>query len=539
MDLSVLLSQLSIRTKRGRVERLHPNWAQRQMLRVVQQQRREGRPVRIIVLKARQTGVSTLTEGLMFWNAFINPYSFGLVLAHLTDSSEAIFNMTRRYWETWPFKDLYTAKYHSKRELAWEDPVGSAIRIATASSRTSGGRGLTVNFLHASEVAFWDNPGELMGGLRQTIPEDPTSWIILESTANGIGNWWHQTWQEAELGQTDFAPVFIPWWKHPEYTASWAGLDVPLIDKLDDEERFLVAKHKVTEDRLLWRRWAIANLTHGDLELFHQEYPSTSEEAFISTGLPAFDLKRLRDAWQEEQGARGLLRPDRTGRIEFVHDPRGPLTIFRTPSSDRDWGRYYVGGDPMHAGGRDFACAQVINRRVFEQAAVWHGKIDPVTFGDELVKLARFYNDAELAPEVEGPGYATVGRIVSLEYPHVYRQTAADKIPGKLSQMLGWSTNWKRKDWMVAHLAKLILDGSLLLHDRRTYEQLRSYVTLPPPQQYGNADPDGHDDTVSALGIACICSAYGTGAVMPYQAPGPQAEEMPEWSTWLQQDVNH
>lgn len=508
---------------------------QLEILAAVERQRAAGKPVRLIVLKGRQLGCSTITEALMFWNGFIFPHSFGLVLAHLTDSSEAIFDMTRRYWETFPFRLLYDAKYQSKRELSWEEPVGSAIRIATAGSGTTG-RGRTISFLHASEAAFWDHAEDLMTGLRQTIPEDPSSTIIVESTANGMGNWFHHTWSEAIDGNNEYEPLFFPWWRHPEYTASYLRLSMPPLGRLDGEEQFLAGKLGVDEDHLQWRRWAIANLTGGNLDAFHQEYPSTPEEAFITTGRPVFDLGKLKAIYEPKKGSRGMIVPNpRTGQMEFVKDPTGPLTVFRLPSSDLDWGRYFVAGDPAHAGGHDYACAQVINRRMYEQVAIWHSHIDPITFGDELVKLAKFYNDAELVTEVEGPGYATVGRIMSLNYPNVWRQRFADRLPGKIAQLYGWSTNAKRKDWAISELAKLILDGSLLIHDRGTYEELREYVSLPEPTGgYGPADERGFDDRVMALAIAIVCSRT-EGPVSPFESPEVHdavEPPVPEWADW-------
>ncbi len=66
------------------------------------------------------------------------------------------------------------------------------------------GRSRTVNALHGSEVAFWDHTAEMMLGLRQTIPNSPKSMILLESTANGVGNWYYDTWNAAVDGDNDY-----------------------------------------------------------------------------------------------------------------------------------------------------------------------------------------------------------------------------------------------------------------------------------------------------------------------------------------------
>lgn len=533
MRLDSLVRQLTIRPKKGGgLEPLRPNWAQHEFLETVESAFERRRPVRIIVLKARQLGISTITEAVMFNLCFILQHTFGLVMAHLTDSSEGLFQMTRTYWEQWPFRKLYTPKYHSKKELAWLE-TGSAIRIATASSEEAG-RGRTINYLHASEVGFWDYPEDLMGGLRQTIPEQPGSLVVLESTANGVGTWFYNEWVAAEQGDSDYIPLFFPWWKHPEYCASGARLTLPPLNALDAEERALV-KLGADDDHLAWRRWAINNLVSGDMEMFHQEYPSTPEEAFISAGTNVFSLTDLRECYKPMTGRRGRLIPtdhikSKSG-FEFIDDPLGPLTIFHLPSSDADWGQYFIGADPAHADGKDFACMQVINRNSYEQVAIWHGKIDPVFFADEIVKLGKFYNMAEVSPEVEGPGYATIGRIMSLDYPNVWRHRWPDKIPGKWAQTFGWSTTFKRKEWYVGFMMRLVLQHDLIIHDKRTFEEMRGYVTLSAGLGlgYGPADNSGHDDTVSSLGIAIIC-AITEGPLHGYS--GSQEKDEPAWMAW-------
>ena len=237
MNFDPFVRRLSIRTKQQTIEQFHPNWAQTQLLQKVNEQYSKGRPIRIIVLKARQLGISTVSEALMFAWVMLHQQTYGLVIAHEIDASEYLLNMTKLYWETFPFKNLYTTKYVSRKELAWEE-TGSSIRIATAKNMRAG-RSRTINAMHGSEIAFWDRPDEMMLGLRQTIPNTAKSMIILESTANGVGNWYYDTWQAATANETDFEPLFFPWWEHPDYTASAANLKRELLSDLDSDERVL------------------------------------------------------------------------------------------------------------------------------------------------------------------------------------------------------------------------------------------------------------------------------------------------------------
>ena len=536
MNFDPFVRRLSIRTKQQTIERFDPNWAQTQLLQKVNDQYAQGKPIRIVVLKARQLGISTVSEALMFAWVMLHQQTYGLVIAHEIDASEYLLNMTKLYWETFPFKSLYTTKYVSRKELAWEE-TGSSIRIATAKNMRAG-RSRTINAMHGSEIAFWDRPDEMMLGLRQTIPNTAKSMIVLESTANGVGNWFYDTWQAATANETDFEPMFFPWWEHPEYTASAANLKRELLSDLDSDERVL-KKIGVDDDHLVWRRWAVRNLADSNLERFMQEYPSTPEEAFIASGTNVFPVENLKQVYEPKAGVKGFLR--RKGRlVEFLPDRSGPLTIYRKPSSDLSWGKYFIGADPTHTTMGDNACAQVINRRTYEQVAVWNGKIDPMTFAEELAKLGAYYNHATISTEIEGPGYATIGRLVEIDYPHIWRNRWADRSPGKISETMGWSTTWKRKEWAIGWLIKLIADQDMTIHCAKTYDEMRTYVTLPNGG-YGPADGSGrsHDDCVMAMAIACICAST-EGPVSGYDGPlgEPEARDAlpitPAWEEWDQ-----
>lgn len=504
---------------------LEPNWAQDEFLDEVERQRNDGKPVRIIILKARQLGMSTITEAVLFWDAFLHDHRHSMVIAHETDSSEHLLGMTKTYWEHFPYKALYTPKYLSRKELEWKE-TNSTIRVATAKNVRTG-RGRTLQALHASEAAFWDRPAELMLGLRQTIPQVPGTLIIVESTGNGVGDWFYETWQEAEIGENDYTPLFFPWWRHPEYCGSFIGVTRPL-GHLTEEERILKAIG-VDDDHLVWRRWAIKNLAGNDDSTFMQEYPATPEEAFISTGTNVFPISALRQCYEPMEGARGFMIRDGE-RVKFATDRSGPMTMYRTPSADSDWGQYFVAGDPTHTTMGDYACVQVINRRTYEQVATWRGKIDPMSFAEELAKIGRYYNNAVISTEVEGPGYATVGRLMELDYPNIWRHRWADKTPGKLAETYGWSTTFKRKEWAIGWLIKLLVDQDLTLHDKTTFNEMATYVTLPQGG-YGPADWRDHDDTVMAMAIACICSST-EGPLAAYEGRKEAPEPVPVWEEW-------
>lgn len=490
-----------------------------------------GRPVRFIVLKARQMGISTVTQGCAFGCTTIYDDYKGLTIASENDNSQHLQSMSRRFYDTYIYKEFFTPKYLSKSEIEWKEN-NSGLNTATARTVTTG-RGKTLRFVHGSEVAFWDNASTLMSGLRQSIPTAPRTVIVLESTANGVGNYFHSTWVEAEEG-SEYIPFFFPWFDQAEYDAAYLfdqDSVVPSPFYYRDEEERILHKLGVRDSQLVWRRWAIRSLCGNDLNVFHQEYPSTPEEAFISTGMNVFPLPSVQKIYEPDRPEIGRLVRD-TGSIRFVPDSTGPLKLYRRPSPDRDFGMYFVGGDPTRTSRGDYACAQVINRRNYEQVAVYRQRIDPMSFAEELAKLGKYYNDAMLTTEKEGAGYGTIGRLVELNYPHMYRNRAADKDPGIVQDTYGFSSTFKSKELYIAHMLKLLVDRDFKIHDKQTYHEMINYVR-GANGEYGPADPKGHDDTVTALGITLICDML-EGPVPTYTRNQPRHQEL-NWERWNQE----
>jgi hypothetical protein len=515
MELETLVTKLSILTKDVRVERFQLNWAQQEYLRVAQHQLETTGKIRIIVLKARQLGISTVTEALLFTLCFLYDNYKAMVIAHEVPASQNLLAMTQRYWDTYPFKQLYTTKYAGKNHLQWTE-TGSSIHVATAGNKGVG-RSATIHAVHASEVAFWPDPEIAMLGLRQTIPQTPGTAIVLESTANGMGNYFHKMWLDAEAGESEFIPLFFPWHKHPEYTASYIGLPFDEIGELDDEERQL-RQMGVSDDRLVWRRYAIRDLCQGDLLKFKQEYPATPAEAFIASGTNVFPHAELGKVYDPQPGIRGVLWEDTSG-VTFKPASDGPLTVFKAPAPDSDHGQYFVAGDPTHTTRGDFAVAQVINRRTLEQVAEWRGRIDPVSFADVLFLLGHYYNTAEVVTEIEGPGYSTIGALLAKNYPRVYQKARPDTTPGKVStEQYGWSTTMQSKHLMVGWLLRTVVEGSLTIHSSTLYNEMRNYVTLDNGgygPAGGQGQVKGYDDTVMSMAMAVTCH-FMSSPLMPY-----------------------
>ena len=517
LSLRPLLNQLTIKTtnldyRKLDLDYIDPDptigdwgWAQRPYISEIERQYNDGDPVRIIVLKARQLGISTVTEAAFFLWAFLHPGTSGLVVSHKDGQAQDLFQMTKRYWETWPHRRLYNVKYNTRRQLQWRE-TESNLRVLTAKN-LEGARGSTIHCLHASEVAFWDDAGVLWGGLEPSIPNRHGTFVCIESTANGIGNWFHEEWQKAEVGDSAFVPMFFPWYRHS--ATRIFGTNLIEFD-LDADEKDILRRCRVEG---LQDEMAFASLAYRRLEIrkkgddwFHQEYPTTPEEAFITSGNPIFNPRAVRECFDEKTGATGRLYRSGRGDVIFEPDPHGSLTIFKQPHVDPNPGRYFVGGDPARGGTMtsDPSCAQVIHRSTLEQVAVWHGHADPVSFAREMMLIGDFFGHAMLCPEVEGGGMATIGAISQAGYGNVWTWKKGDRT-NSTSTSLGWLSSYGTKRWAIGEMQDLLNTRSLLIHDKRTYHELLNFVEHENGA-IGNEGRSGHDDTVMALAIGVTAS---------------------------------
>jgi len=333
----------------------------------------------------------------------------------------------------------------------------------------------------------------------------------MESTANGIGGYFYDQWEYAVNGDTDYTPLFFPWHLHPEYTAAHLGLE-GVLGHLDEDERVLKAIG-ISDDRLIWRRWQIRNKLNNDVIRFKQEYPTVPEEAFIVTGHNIFPDGNLTACYQPMDGISGYL-VEEGGRVRFQASLNGPITIFRYPGEDMDRHKYMISGDATRSINGDFSCAQVLNRRTWEQVAIFRQKIDPVTFGDQMSMLGRYYNWAILCPEIQGAGDSTIARLLSLNYPFLFEHRKAEKLQGQPETVYGWWSGVRAKQECIGNLLKVTVDEDIIIHDHKTYAEMRAYVS-DGKGGFKNGASEHHDDTVTAMAIAITC--------VMYEAPGINA----------------
>jgi hypothetical protein len=271
---------LVIRSKSGLVKPFTLNRAQEYTHNKLETQLRETGRVRALILKGRQQGMSTLIQGRYFYKVITRRGTKAYILTHEAEATKNLFEMTQRYYDKLPKGLCAQADKSSSKEL-YIRKYDSGYAVGTAGNKGAG-RSQTIQLFHGSEVAFWPNAEDHAKGVLQAVSNEDGTEIILESTANGIGNYFHQMWKAAESGSNGYQPIFIPWYWQNEYTASDDNFSCT------DDEDYLLSLYKedgMTKRHLAWRRLKVGELSNDHdigVEFFKQEFPNTAVEAFLN-----------------------------------------------------------------------------------------------------------------------------------------------------------------------------------------------------------------------------------------------------------------
>jgi hypothetical protein len=270
---------LRIRTKSGELLPLRLNSVQQYVHSRLERQRLATGKVRALILKGRQEGVSTYVGGRFYHRASHQRGCQVFILTHEQDATNNLFGMVERFHKHNKAGMRPETGAANAKELYFPG-LDSGYSVGTAGSKAVG-RSKTVQLFHGSEVAFWPNAAEHFAGVVQTVPDLAGTEMILESTANGIGGEFSDRWQQAEVGDGDYQPIFVPWFWSDEYQR------VPPVGfMLNEEEEEYARLHGLTVQQMVWRRAKLAELK--DPSLFCQEYPATAAEAFQATGHDSF-----------------------------------------------------------------------------------------------------------------------------------------------------------------------------------------------------------------------------------------------------------
>jgi len=476
---------LRIVNKEGESIPFRLNTGQRWVHQQFENQLKEQGNIRALVLKARQTGISTYVEGRMFWKVTQNKNANAFVLSHLAESTNSIFNMVRYFYDNVPHPVFAPPLASQSSSTLVFDGLNSRFRVGTARS-TQTGRGQTNRFVHGSEVAFYPQGSDIVAGLLQTVGGKGSE-VILESTANGAGGWFYDQVMKSLRGETEWQVCFIPWFWMPEYRRRLN----PYFERTPEEEK-LAQQYGLDDEQLMFRRAKLDEL--GSSDLFRQEYPSTPLEAFLTSGRCFVEDACLRDAEGE------VYTPDFRGEFmdgQMHEGSYGPYREWHQPEEDN----YVIGVDVAEGlAYGDYSCAQVLDG-LGRQVACWHGHIDPYAYADLIANLGKRYRNAYVIVERNNHGLTTLRRLQELQYPNLYIESSVDGAYGdKLTKRGGFLTTSKTKPLIIDNLAALLRQREAGIADKELVNELRTYV-IDEKGAY-NAQSGCHDDRVMAYAIA-------------------------------------
>lgn len=493
-------SCLKIKTKSGTVVPFRLNDAQRKLYAVAKRQQDAGKPVRLIILKARQLGFSTLTEGLIFHACATRRNVNALIVAHREDATANLFRMSKLFYDELPAPVKPMLRASNAQELVFENPsklrserearpgLRSRIRCATAGGRGIG-RSDTLQCVHLSEYAFWpdgaDGKASTIAGILQAVPSLPGTMVVIESTANGFEDF-KERWDAAVAGENDFEPVFFAWFENPDYS-------MPVVPGTEwtPEERDLKAAYQLTDEQLQWRRWCIANNCGGSLDMFRQEYPASPGEAFLHSGTGVFD---------NEQIVLRLERlPEPAGRGEFTdgewtESETGAITLYELPEEGVP---YVLGGDTAGEGS-DYFTAIVIDNVSGRIVAKLRQKYSEPEYVRQIYALGSFYNDALVAIETNFSTYPVM-KLQEMEYPNQYSREREDTYTRQMRKSYGFRTDRQSRPRAIANLVEVFSSHPEWFTDRELLEEMLTFCYNEDHRPEALAGK--HDDLVMGAAI--------------------------------------
>lgn len=497
---------IQITRKDATTGKLIPNVPQLKFYNTIRDLHSKNKPIRIIILKARQMGFSTMTEAIMFKLTATQKNMRTGIIAHEDKATDNLFNMSKLFYDRLPDEWRPEIKASNAKELVFNNKDGTGLNskfsVMTASGEAQGASATYQN-LHISEFALWKgNKNLILGTLLQTVPNLPNTMVVIESTARGY-NEFKDMWDAAVSGQNDYTPLFFAWWEMPEYKMPYSGFE------LNPEEEELKRRFNLTDEQLEWRRWCVRNNCNNDLNIFHQEYPSYPEEAFVATGSCAFDsdavVNRLKHIPKPIRigDFRYNVRYAPDGRQITVNDEKfndynqGAIKIYEEPESGVP---YVLAGDPAGEGS-DYSTMQVINNMNGRQVAVYRKqRIDPDKYAEAAYCLGKYYNWALIGIETNFTPYVHK-QLDKMQYPYVYVRQIEDNFSKAVTTSFGFRTTSITRPVIIDELKRIVRDETSVFNDYLTLNEMLTFA-MNERGTKEQALPGKHDDLVIALAIA-------------------------------------
>lgn len=493
---------VDIQTKYDGVKKFVLNRPQRKLLAVMESMRLRNVPIRVILLKARQWGGSTLVQLYIAWIQLFHRTNWNaMIVAAKKDQSLHIRGMYSRMADAHPaniidgVSRVKMSPYMLTQNIRIVEGRDCIVGVGSVEEPDSI-RSYTTHMLHLSECGLWKststvNAQKLAATLEGGLVTAPYTLLVKESTAKGVGNYFHEQWQKAEAGKTLDKPVFVSWFEDPnEYHEKITNVK-------DFIEKFIQNTDPSNEYwRYLWKlgataehiAWYITKSKSMDAWDMKTEFPSTATEAFQSTGQRVFPISyvlQAREACTEPKlignlSAKSSKGPDSFKDLLFEESPGGYLKIWTLPGKLGNekpgmiyTNRYVAFGDVGGASkGADYSCITVLDRihtlkgGVPYVCAEWHGHLDHDLFAWYGARLCYWYQKALYAVETnslvndhgdvsrgfEADHSLTILDEIKSYYPNMYYRVKPETIQEKWTGVLGFNTNRTTKVMIIDNL---------------------------------------------------------------------------------------
>jgi hypothetical protein len=503
------------------------NRAQRYYLTQLETLRLADKPIDIILCKARQWGGSTLTQLYMLWIQLVHRRNWNSVICgDVETQSRNVTGMLDKAMKNlpyWAFREVVTSSPYQGSTSTRVISISQCRFTIGSAQKPDKLRSDDISMAHLTEVGLWKatkgkKPEDLVQSIFGSIASGPYTMRVLESTAKGVGNYFHRTWLDAVAGKNNFTPVFIPWFMIDQDSKPVKDYHT-FISEMTEREHYLFSLG-ATLEALNWYRDQTREMEEWRL---CSEFPSTASEAFQSTGRRIFKESYVGNArnsclspWWYGDIIRGKLKEEKK-------KDENQLQIWLSPEESDMRNRYIVSVDVGGVSSKaDYSCIVVADRLAMldggvpEIAACWHGHIEHDKLAWKAVEIARIYDNALLVIEsntletdsTEGDNFEYILSEIAGQYHNLYCRTSEQEINQGRPRRWGFHTNSSTKPMVINFLVKALRDGLYIERCLETTFELDTYELKENGKEMGAVEGN-HDDRVMATAIL-VWACYDT-----------------------------
>lgn len=450
------LARLFIKNKQGRRVRFKLSAQQRKAVQLFLTGKN------LVILKARQLGITTLMTALLFWKALSSPDPISCVsLLHKRDAADEVFLKYKGFYYGLPA--LIKPSLDKETSSLFRFDTGSSVAAVSAAGH-AGLRSYTVNLLHLSELCFYDDPAEILSNALSALNGNQ---LVVESTATAYGDPMHELVDSIQRGSLpgNWELVFFPWYEQEEYSSPAPTGFVP-----DAVGAALIEKLGLTIDQLWWRHCKIAE---QGLDKFNTEYPATIEDVFSQKG----------DCYYSDPDLSNMKRIPAIAKERYIEQPIKGIN-------------YAIGVDVASGIGKDYSSIFVLSQKTGDPVYVYRSNlISPTELAKLIAHISALYGRAKTLVESNNWGHTVINELEHLGFNNFY------KVNGK-----HWETTSSSKVQMHEQLKEAIRRTYIGVLDEITLTELKGLVVTNSsraPESQRTAS--GHGDNVIALGLAYQC----------------------------------